>query len=69
MEAYSLTGNDLLIAAMGICLLAWCSLVVYSASRSDKLRQQRSMTSLRLSLEDILRNLHVRRKARQPTAR
>jgi hypothetical protein len=68
MEAYSLTGTDLLFAALGACLLIWCSLVVYSASRSDRLRQKHSMASLHDSLESSLRKLHMRREAGRPTA-
>ncbi|SDB74556.1 hypothetical protein [Belnapia rosea] len=68
MELYNIADSDLLYAGLGGCLLIWCSLVAYSASRSDKLRQKHSMDSLRGSLEDSLRDLHMRRTAGQPTA-
>ncbi|WP_043359670.1 hypothetical protein [Belnapia sp. F-4-1] len=57
-----LTGSDLLAAAVGVCLFTWCALVVTSASRSDSLRQQRSMARLHRSLEGSLRDLHLRQK-------
>ena len=58
----NLTPTDLLVAAVGLCLFMWCVLVVYSASRSYRLRQQRSMAGLQRSLESTLRDLHIRRK-------
>ncbi|APT57295.1 hypothetical protein RGI145_09450 [Roseomonas gilardii] len=61
METYAPATSDVLCIAIGIGLLVWCSLAVYTASRSDRLHQEHSMASLQRSMEDSLRTLRLRR--------
>lgn len=56
-----MTYPAIVAASLGVGLFAWCTVVVISALRSDRRREQASLATLQAALEASLRDLHTRR--------